>query len=101
MPIPMQMPMQGPSVEEKFSAFIGSLSPEEQRAVVPLMGTFAGTMGGPQQGAGPDDMAPPLPPPGTEPMMKPPPAAPQTAIPGGPPLPPPDPAAMSIGRQQY
>jgi len=101
MPIPMQMPMQGPSVEEKFSAFIGSLSPEEQRAVVPLMGTFAGAMGGPQQGAGLGAEAPPLPPPGTEPMMKPPAAPPQTAIPGGPPLPPPDPAAMSIGRQQY
>ena len=100
MPMPMQMPMQGPSVEQKFSAFIGSLSPDEQRAVIPLMGTFAGAMGGPQQGAGPDDSAPPLPPPGAGPM-KPPAGPPQTAIPGGPPLPQPDPAAMSIGRQQY
>ena len=87
------------TIEQKFAMFIGSLSPEEQRAVVPLMGTFAGAMGGPPQGAGPD-MAPPLPPPGGDPM-KPPAAPPPTAIPGGPPLPPPDPAAMSIGRQMY
>jgi len=88
------------TIEQKFAMFIGSLSPEEQRAVVPLMGTFAGALGGPPGGAQPGE-APPLPPPGTEPMMKPPAAPPQTAIPGGPPLPPPDPAAMSIGRQQY
>ena len=89
------------TIQQKFAMFVGSLSPDEQRAVAPLMTAFAGTLGGPQQGAGPDDMAPPLPPPGTEPMIKPPAAPPQTAIPGGPPLPPPEPAAMSIGRQQY
>ena len=84
-------------IQQKFAAFMSTLSPEEQRAVVPLMATFINTLSGPQQGAGPDDMAPPLPPPGTEPMLKPPAAPPQTAIPGGPPLPPPDPMAMSIG----
>ena len=88
------------TIEQKFAMFMSALSPEEQRAVIPLMKTFTDTMGAPG-GAPPGDMAPPLPPPGTEPMMKPPAAAPQTAIPGGPPLPPPDPAAMSIGRQQY
>ena len=87
-------------IQMKFAAFMSALSPEEQRAVVPLMTAFVGTMGG-AGGAPGGDTAPPLPPPGTESAMKPPPAAPQTAIPGGPPLPPPDPAAMSIGRQQY
>jgi len=87
-------------VQMKFAAFMSALSPEEQRAVVPLMTAFVGTMGAP--GGQPEGTeAPPLPPPGTEPMLKPPAAPPQTAIPGGPPLPPPDPAAMSIGRQQY
>jgi hypothetical protein len=88
-----------PTIEQKFSTFISMLSPDEQRAVAPLMQIFAGTMSGPQQGAGPDE-APPLPPPGADPM-KPPAAPPPTAVPGGPPLPPPDPVAMSIGRQQY
>ena len=87
-------------IQQKFAAFMSALSPEEQRAVIPLMKTFTDTMatpGGEQPGA----EAPPMPPPGTEPMLKPPATPPQTAIPGGPPLPPPDPAAMSIGRQQY
>jgi hypothetical protein len=87
-------------VQQKFASFMASLSPEEQRAVVPLMTAFVGTMGAPS-GADGGDTAPPLPPPGTEPMLKPPAAPPQTAIPGGPPLPPPDPVAMSIGRQVY
>jgi len=87
-------------VQMKFAAFMSALSPEEQRAVVPLMTAFVGTMGGAGGGAPEGGEAPPLPPPGTEPMVKPA-APPQTAIPGGPPLPPPDPAAMSIGRQQY
>ena len=89
-----------PTIEQKFATFIGMLSPDEQRAVAPLMQVFSQTMSGPQQGAGPDDAAPPLPPPGGNPMQ-PPAAPPPTAIPGGPPLPPPDPVAMSIGRQQY
>jgi hypothetical protein len=85
------------TIQQKFAAFMSALTPEEQRAVVPLMKTFADTMGTP--GGEPEgDEAPPIPPPGTEPMMKP---APPSAIPGGPPLPPPDPVAMSIGRQQY
>jgi len=88
------------TIQQKFAMFMSALSPEEQRAVIPLMKTFTDTMGA--SGGGPEgDAAPPLPPPGTEPMMKPPAAPPQTAIPGGPPLPPPDPAAMSIGRQSY
>ena len=88
------------TIEQKFAMFMSALSPEEHRAVVPLMTAFVGSMGAPG-GAPQGDEAPPLPPPGTEPAMKPPPVAPQTAIPGGPPLPPPDPAAMSIGRQMY
>jgi len=88
------------TIQQKFAMFIGSLSPEEQRAVAPLMEAFAGTLSGPPGGAEPGE-APPLPPPGTEPAMKPPAAPPPTAIPGGPALPPPDPVAMSIGRQQY
>jgi hypothetical protein len=88
------------TIQQKFAMFMSALSPEEQRAVIPLMATFINTMGAPG-GAPGGDTAPPLPPPGTEPMMKPPAAPPQTAIPGGPPLPPPDPVAMSIGRQQY
>ena len=87
------------TIQQKFAMFIGSLSPEEQRAVAPLMQIFSSTMSGPQQGQG-LDAAPPPPPPGAAPD-KPPAAPPQTAVPGGPPLPPPDPVAMSIGRQQY
>jgi hypothetical protein len=87
------------TIEQKFSTFISLLSPDEQRAVAPLMQIFSQTMAGPQQGDG-LDAPPPPPPPGAGPP--PPPAAPpQTAIPGGPPLPPPDPLAMSIGRQSY
>ena len=87
------------TIQQKFAMFIGSLSPEEQRAVAPLMQIFSTTMSGPQQGQG-LDAAPPPPAPGAD-TLKPPAAPPATAIPGGPPLPPPDPAAMSIGRQQY
>ena len=88
------------TIQQKFAMFMGALSPEEQRAVVPLMTAFTDTMGAPG-GAPQGDEAPPLPPPGTEPMVKPPAGPPQSAIPGGPPLPPPDPVAMSIGRQSY
>ena len=88
------------TIQQKFAMFMSALSPEEQRAVVPLMGAFVGTMSGPPGGAAPGE-APPLPPPGAADAMKPPVQPPQTAIPGGPPLPPPDPAAMSIGRQMY
>ena len=87
------------TIQQKFAMFIGSLSPEEQRAVAPLMQIFSTTMSGPQQGQGLD--AAPLPPPPGADTLKPPAAPPPSAIPGGPPLPPPDPAAMSIGRQQY
>jgi hypothetical protein len=88
------------TIQQKFAAFMSALSPEEQRAVIPLMKTFTDTMATP--GGEPEgDEAPPLPPPGTEPMLKPPAAPPPTAVPGGPPLPPPDPMAMSIGRQVY
>ena len=87
------------TIQQKFAMFIGSLSPEEQRAVAPLMQVFSSTMAGPQQGQG-LDAAPPPPPPGAD-TLKPPAAPPPSAIPGGPPLPPPDPAAMSIGRQMY
>jgi len=88
------------TIQQKFAMFMSALTPEEQRAVVPLMATFITTISGPQQGAGPDEMAPPPPPPGAGPP-KPPVAPPPSAIPGGPALPPPDPAVMSIGRQQY
>ena len=50
-------------VQMKFAAFMSALSPEEQRAVVPLMTAFVGTMGAP--GGQPEGTeAPPLPPPG-------------------------------------
>ena len=88
------------TIQQKFAMFIGSLSPEEQRAVAPLMQVFSSTMSGPQQGQG-IDAAPLPPPPGAADAMKPPAAPPPSAIPGGPPLPPPDPVAMSIGRQTY
>ena len=87
------------TIQQKFAMFMSALSPEEQRAVVPLMKVFTDTLampGGEPEG----DEASPLPPPGTEPMVKPT-VPPPTAIPGGPPLPPPDPMAMSIGRQSY
>ena len=86
------------TIQQKFAMFIGSLTPDEQRAVAPLMQIFSSTMSGPQQGQGLSSPPPPAPP-GADTLK--PPAAPQTAVPGGPPLPPPDPAAMSIGRQMY
>ena len=99
------MPAPMPAVEQKFAAFINSLSPDEQRSVAPLMQTFSQTMAGPQMGNGGPDVTnapPPLPPPGAGPPGPPPGGPPPpSAIPGGPPLPPPDPAAMSIGRQTY
>ena len=95
--MPMPMPMQGPTLEQKFAMFIGSLTPDEQRAVAPLMQIFSQTVAGPQQGQ--DTAPPPLPPPGATPA--PPATPPPSAVPGGPPLPPPDPTAMSIGRQSY
>lgn len=93
----MPMPMQGPTLEQKFAMFIGSLTPDEQRQVAPLMQIFSQTVAGPQQGQ--DTAPPPMPPPGATPA--PPATPPPSAVPGGPPLPPPDPVAMSIGRQSY
>jgi hypothetical protein len=37
-------------IQAKFAAFMGALSPEEQRAVIPLMKTFTDTMGAPMIG---------------------------------------------------
>ena len=89
------------TIEQKFAMFINSLSPEEQRAVAPLMETFADTLGGPPGGAAEaGENEPPQIPQGAEPGAPPLPPSP-SVVPGGPPIPPPDPAAMSIGRQQY
>ena len=97
------MPAPMPAIEQKFAAFINSLSPDEQRAAAPLMQIFSQAMAGPQPGSeGPDvtSAPPPPPPPGAAPA--PPAAPPPSAIPGGPPLPPPGPdPMMSIGRQMY
>ena len=116
---PPGMGPQGPGVEQKFAAFMNTLSPQEQQQIVPLMGAFASAASGPQegaQGAGP----PPPPPPGLNGPGGPggPPGRPPPPPPGAPGLPPGmaptgatppglDPAAaaippqMSIGRQQY
>jgi len=104
-------PPPGPSVEQKFSAFMNSLSPQEQQQVVPLMGVMASTLSGPQGGA---DMPPPPPGmagprgPGKPPMPPPgPPGLPPGMGPTGATPPGLDPAAaaippgMSIGRQLY
>lgn len=93
------MPAPMPAIEQKFAAFINSLSPDDQRAVAPLMQIFSQTMAGPQPGSQGPDVPNAPPPPGAIP--KPPVAPPPSAIPGGPPIPPPDPTAMSIGRQTY
>jgi hypothetical protein len=47
------------SIEQKFAAFVSTLTPDEQRAVAPLMQIFSQTMAGPQQGNG-LDAPPPL-----------------------------------------
>jgi len=109
--LPPGMMPQGPSVEQKFSAFINSLSPAEQREAAPLMGIFSQTISAPEGGGA--GAGPPPPPPSAGP-----PPGPPGPPPGSPGLPPGmsptgatppglDPAAaaippqMSIGRQVY
>ena len=77
------------SVVEKFAAFVGSLSPEEKGAVMPLMISFMqSNLGAGMQGpsmSGPDGVLPP-PPPGADAG---PPAPPPPGMSGGPePMPP-------------
>jgi hypothetical protein len=85
------------SIEDKFSAFVNSLSPEEQAQVMPLMITFMkGNLGVGMTGpnSGPDTMLPP-PPPGADAG---PPAPPPPGMSGGPePLPPPVPGLQPGG----
>ena len=45
------------TIQQKFAMFIGSLSPDEQRAVAPLMQTFAGALG--TAGGAPGENTPP------------------------------------------
>jgi hypothetical protein len=83
------------SAVEKFSAFIGSLSPQEQGQVMPLMISFMqSNLGVGMQGPsmGPD--IPVAPPPGADPGAPPPPGA---APPGPALLPPPVPGLQPGG----
>ena len=113
-PMPMAggaaMP-QGPSVEQKFSAFINSLSPAEQREAAPLMGIFSQTISAPEGGGAGAGSPPPAPsagpppgppgpppgPPGLPPGMSPTGATPPGLDPAAAAIPP----QMSIGRQMY
>ena len=103
------------SVIEKFAAFVGSLSPEETGAVMPLMINFMqGNLGAGMTGSnsGPDTALPPPPPggdpgpgaavspsgppPGPAPMPPPVPGLQPGGLMGRPPLPP-----TQIGNKAY
>ena len=84
------------SVVEKFAAFVGSLSPEETGAVMPMMISFMqSNLGAGMTGPSLPNPASPLPPPGGDAG---PPAPPPPGMSGGPePLPPPVPGLQPGG----